>query len=109
MDSPPGSKKSSLKKAASKAPLTCFPSPAPKRSDLKSTPPRPGAPTVIGATSSEGKVSPTGEGKAYLQPDYIPEVTADSLVASTRASTTSENCPRPFLDLFRGNFQNIQA
>ena len=24
-------------------------------------------------------------------------------------NTTSENCPRPFLDLFRGNVQNTQA
>ena len=42
---------------------------------------------MIGATPSEGKVSPAGEGKAYLQPDNITEVTAKSLVASTCAST----------------------
>ena len=87
MDSPPGSKKDSLKKAACKLPLTYSPSPALIRSDLKSTPPRPEAPTVVGATPSEGKVSPAGEGKAYLQPNNITKVTAESLVASTRAST----------------------
>ena len=90
MDSPPGLKKDSLKKAARKPPpnQTSSPSPASKRSDLKSTPPRPGAPTVVGATPGKGRVVPQGEGKVYFQPDDITAVTAESSVsvASTRAA-----------------------
>ena len=88
MDSPPGSKKGTLKKAARKLPPTYSPSLAPERSDLKSTPPRPGTPTMVGATSGERMVSSSsGEGKTYLQPDDITEVTAESSGSSTRAST----------------------
>ena len=62
----------------------------------------------VAALSARSVQVPVAAPEATVRPPPGSPRGGNGSTATSSHNTTSENCPRPFLDLFRGNAQNTQ-